>query len=62
VLERFRSVADRLGMPGELDDRTAPWPLWSYEAAGAVYDADGVASAKNSQELWAPEDRPSELN
>jgi TIR domain len=62
VLERFRSVADRLGVSEELGDRIASWPLWSYEAAGAVYDGDGAASAKKSQELWAPEDRPSDLN
>jgi hypothetical protein len=62
VLERFRSVADRLGVLEELDDRTASWPVWSYEAAGAVYDPDGIASAKKSQVLWAPDDRPAELN
>lgn len=62
VRERFRSVADRLGVPGELDDRTASWPLWAYEAADAVYHEDGIASAKKSQELWVPDDRPAELN
>jgi hypothetical protein len=62
VLDRFRSVADRLGVAEELDARTASWPLWAYEAADAVYDVDGVASAKKSRELWAPDDRPLELN
>jgi hypothetical protein len=62
VLERFRSVADRLGVPEELDDRTAAWPLRSYEAADAIYDEEGVASARKSQQLWAPDDRPAELN
>ena len=62
VLERFRSVADRLDVLGELDDRTASWPVWSYEAAGAVYDEEGIASPRKSQELWAPDNRPVELN
>jgi hypothetical protein len=62
VLERFRSVAARLEVPDELDDRTAAWPIWAYEAADAVYDEDGEASAEKSRTLWAPDDRPAELN
>jgi hypothetical protein len=62
VLERFRSVATRLGIPDELDDRTAAWPIWSYEAAGAIYNEHGVASQEKSRALWAPDDRPAELS
>jgi hypothetical protein len=62
VLERFRSVATRLEVSDEVDDRTAAWPVQSYEAADAIYNEDGEASAEKSQALWGPDDRPAELN
>jgi len=55
ILERFRSVAARLNVSEEIDDRTSTWPMMFYEAADAVSE-EGIVS------LWAPEGRPSELN